>query len=158
MHMRVLFVCLGNICRSPAAQGVFSALAAQSGNDRIEADSAGTSGWHVGEPPYPPMISACAARGVDISGQRARQFSPEDFGRFDLIVAMDGENLHEIERQRPPGSQTPARLLLDHAPDAGRQDVPDPYYSGDYQEALDLIEAGARGLLASIAAPPGPRA
>ena len=150
--MRVLFVCLGNICRSPAAEGVFSALAEAAGAE-IAADSAGTSGWHLGEPPHPPMIRACARRGIDISALRARRFEAADFGRFDLLIAMDEDNLREIERQRPAGSETPVRLLLDHAPQCGLREVPDPYYSGDYEQALDLIEAGARGLLDDLGWP-----
>lgn len=143
--MRVLFVCLGNICRSPAAEGVFRTMAPD-----IVTDSAGTGGWHVGEPPYGPMQGAALARGFDLSDLRARQFCAADFERFDLIVAMDASNLADIERQRPKGSATPVRLFTDYAPEAGMDHVPDPYYTRDFDGALDLIDIAARGLVASL--------
>lgn len=147
--MRVLFVCLGNICRSPAAEGVFRAAAEAAGLD-VEADSAGTAGWHVGNPPYGPMISAASGRGIDLQSLRARQFSARDFDRFDLIIAMDSENMKDIERLRPAGNETPVRLFLDFAPHTGASEVPDPYYTRNFDEALDLIEAAAQGLLAEL--------
>ncbi len=137
---RILFVCLGNICRSPAAEGVTRALAAARGMD-LSLDSAGTGDWHVGQPPHPPMIAAARARGVDLGGLRARQVAPADFGRFDLILGMDRANLAAIERLRPPGSATPVLLFL------GDTEVPDPYFDGSFETALDLIEAGAARLL-----------
>ena len=145
MTSRILFVCLGNICRSPAAEGVFRALAPE-----VETDSCGTSGWHVGEPPYGPMQAAARARGHDISDLRARQFTPVDFDRFDLIVAMDAANQQEIETRRPTGNTTPVRLLTDFAPETGADHVPDPYYTRDFDGVLDLIETAARGLKASL--------
>ena len=144
--MRVLCVCLGNICRSPTAEAV---LRAQAG-DRIEVDSAGTAGWHVGKPPYAPAIEAAVARGYDLRLLRARQITPADFDRFDLILAMDEDNLADIESLRPAETDTPVRLFLDYAPDVGRTAVPDPYYTRDFEEALDLIEVAARGLLAKL--------
>jgi len=146
--LRIVFVCLGNICRSPAAEGVFRALCTAAGRaDRV--DSAGTSDWHLGSPPYGEMVAAAAARGVDLSALRARRFTAEDFDSFDLIIAMDKQNVRDIERLRPPGNATPVQLLLDHAPGAATREVPDPYYTRDFETALDLIEAGARGLLAA---------
>jgi len=141
MTTRILFVCLGNICRSPAAQGVFRVLAPE-----VDTDSAGTSGWHIGEPSYKPMQDAAAARGLDISDLRARQFHPGDFAAFNLIIAMDGANLRDIEAQRPKGNETPVRLFTDFIPDAGIDHVPDPYHTRDFEGALDLIEDAARGL------------
>ncbi len=149
MTTRVLFVCLGNICRSPMAEGVFAALARAAGF-AVETDSAGTGDWHAGDPPYPPAIRAAAARGYDISGQRARQVRREDFDRFDLILTMDAANLGTMERLRPDTSRAELRPLLSYAKETGRGEVPDPYYTGDFEEALDLIEAGARGVLASM--------
>ena len=146
---RVLFVCLGNIRRSPAAEAVFHQLAAASGLD-VATDSAGTSNWHIGNPPYGPMIRAAAARGYDLSMLGARQFRRADFSDFDLIIGMDGENIGDIERLRPAGSQTPAARLLDYAPQCGLRDVPDPYYTRDFDGALDLIETASRGLLKSL--------
>lgn len=145
MASRILFVCLGNICRSPAAEGVFRALAPD-----IETDSCGTGDWHVGAPPYAPMQTAARARGYDISDLRARQFVPEDFDRFDLIVAMDDANLRAIEAQRPAGNATPVRLFTDFAPETGADHVPDPYFTRDFDGALALIEIAARGLKASL--------
>lgn len=141
MTTRILFVCLGNICRSPAAEGVARALL-----PGLEIDSAGTSDWHVGEPPYGAMQAAARSRGIDLGGLRARQFQPGDFHRFDLILAMDSDNRDEIEGLRPKGSDTPVRLFTDYAPETGADHVPDPYYTRDFDGALDLIEAAARGL------------
>ncbi|MEY1556521.1 low molecular weight protein-tyrosine-phosphatase [Yoonia sp. R2331] len=140
--MKVLCVCLGNICRSPAAEGVLRALAPD-----WTIDSAGTGGWHVGDAPYGPMQDAARRRGLDLSRLRARQFHPDDFTRFDLILAMDARNLADIEAQRPAGAGTPVRLMAD-------RDVPDPYYTGDFDGALDLIEAAARQLVSDMTAAP----
>jgi protein-tyrosine phosphatase len=136
----ILFVCLGNICRSPAAEGVVRAMAAAQGVE-IVLDSAGTGDWHVGRPPHPPMVAAARARGWDLSALRARQIVREDFDRFDLILGMDRANLAAIERLRPPGNMTPVRLFL------GDAEVPDPYFDDSFDAALDLVEAGAARLL-----------
>ena len=145
MTTRILFVCLGNICRSPAAEGVFRSLAPD-----IPCDSAGTGGWHVGEPPYAPMQAAARRRGHDLSDLRARQFEVADFDRFDLIVAMDDANRRDIEALRPAGSATPVRLFTDYIADAHATHVPDPYYTRDFDGALDLIETAAKGLYAAL--------
>lgn len=145
MPTRILFVCLGNICRSPAAEGVFRALVPE-----VKTDSAGTSSWHVGEPPYGPMQAAAQARGLDISDLRARQFSVADFDAFDLIIAMDADNLQTIEAQRPAGNDTPLHLFTDYASGSGADHVPDPYYTRDFDGCLDLIEHAARGLQAAL--------
>jgi protein-tyrosine phosphatase len=145
MTTRILFVCLGNICRSPAAEGVFRALVPEA-----RTDSAGTSGWHIGDPPYGPMQEAARARGLDISDLRARQFEAADFDRFDLIVAMDSKNLRAIEALRPAGCATRVALFTDYADGAGADHVPDPYYTRDFDGALDLIETCARGLAARL--------
>jgi len=142
MTQRILFVCLGNICRSPAAEGVFRARAPQ-----IETDSAGTSGWHIGEPPYGPMQTAAQARGIDLSDLRSRKFTAQDFHHFDLIIGMDRSNISDIEDLRPEGSQTPVRLLTDFAPELDADHVPDPYYTRDFDGVLDLIEATVAGLI-----------
>ncbi|WP_407495398.1 low molecular weight protein-tyrosine-phosphatase [Pseudooceanicola sp. MF1-13] len=142
---RILFVCLGNICRSPAAEGVVRAM-----DPTLTLDSCGTGGWHVGEAPYGPMQQAAMARGYDLSDLRARQFTPKDFARFDLILCMDGQNLEDVEAQRPNGAKTPVRLFTDYAPQLGADKVPDPYYTRDFDGALDLIESCAKGLLKSL--------
>ncbi len=144
--IHVLFVCLGNICRSPAAEVVFRDMAGQVGLD-VEADSAGTAGWHVGKPPYEPMIRAAAARGYDLRPLRARRFVAEDFSRFDLLLAMDGDNLRDMEILRPPGNDTPAELFLSCMSNAPFSDVPDPYYTRDFEQTLDLIEQASRDLI-----------
>jgi len=143
--VKVLFVCLGNICRSPAAEGVFREMARD-----VETDSAGTGGWHVGEPPYGPMQAAARARGYDFGDLRARQFTAADFDRFDLIIGMDASNIANMERLRPAGNETPVRLLTDYAPERGMDEVPDPYYTRDFDGVLDLIEACAKGLKVAL--------
>ncbi len=147
MTTRVLFVCLGNICRSPSAEGVFAALS--KGLD-VQIDSAGTSDWHVGDPPYGPMQAAARARGYDLSPLRARQVSARDFDDFDLIIGMDGDNLSNMERLRPAGNQTPLCVFTDYAPETGADHVPDPYYTRDFDQTLDLVEAASRGLITTL--------
>ncbi|HKL69777.1 low molecular weight protein-tyrosine-phosphatase [Salibaculum sp.] len=142
---RVLFVCLGNICRSPAAEGVVRSRLPDLG-----LDSAGTGGWHVGAPPYGPMQAAARARGHDLSDLRARQFDPSDFEAFELIFAMDAANLRDIEAQRPPGNAT---RVENFAELAGAAEVPDPYYTRDFEGCLDLIEACAEALSRRFAVP-----
>lgn len=145
--MRILFLCLGNICRSPAAEAVFRSLAAQAGLS-VTLDSAGTGGWHAGEPPHPPMQAAARRRGHDLSALRARQLEPADFSRFDLILAMDRQNLRDAQKIRPEAAT--ARLEMFLQTKAGRDDVPDPWYSGDFDGCLDIIEAGAAAWLARL--------
>lgn len=116
----------------------------------VTVDSAGTSDWHIGNPPYGPAIAAGKARGYDLSPLRARQFTPADFERFGHIVAMDAANLADIEAQRPAGNTTPVTLCLSHAAGDTPRDVPDPYYTRDFDEALNLIEAASAGLIAQL--------
>ena len=154
--MKVLFVCLGNICRSPTAHGVLAQLAAQRWPGLVQrVDSAGTGGWHVGEPPDPRTQAAARARGYELGALRARQVSPADFAAFDLVLAMDRANL---ERLRPlaAAARGAARLalFLEYAGHPSRNEVPDPYYGGPqgFEAVLDLIEDAAQRLLARIAA------
>src|SRR3954471_23362395 len=146
--MRVLFVCMGNICRSPTAEGVLRRLVREEGlEDRVEIDSAGTGGWHAGAPPDERATEAARRRGLDLAGA-ARQVEPADFERFDLILAMDRDNLAELRRLAPDDeARGKLRLLL------GDRDVPDPYYGGErgFEDVLDLVEAGCRDLLAELA-------
>jgi protein-tyrosine phosphatase len=138
MSLSILCVCLGNICRSPTGEALLQAAL-----PRARVDSAGTSGWHVGDPPYGPMQAAARARGYDLSTQRARQVTPGDFHRFDLILAMDSSNLQDLQAIRPADATAELRLFLDplkHAP----ADVPDPYYTRDFDGVLDLIERAAQ--------------
>ncbi len=153
--MRILFVCLGNICRSPTAEVVFRAVAAREAPDlMLEVDSAGTAGYHVGEPPDRRTREAAARRGYDLSALRARVIEPNDFERFDLILAMDRENLRALQRRAPAHARERLRLFLEFAPEAGVSEVPDPYYGGPngFEDVLDLIEAASRGLVAHLRA------
>lgn len=144
----VLFVCLGNICRSPTAEAVFRHRAAQAGL-QVVVDSCGTGGWHAGEPPHMPAIEAAARRGYDMRALRARQLTADDFRRFDHVLVMDRSNLADALAVMPAGGAVP-RLFLDHAPELGRSDVPDPWYTRDFDGALDLIEAASDGLLRDL--------
>jgi|SRR5690606_21928735 len=141
----VLFVCTGNICRSPTAEGVLRYMSREMGME-VHVESAGTHGYHAGEPPDERSQRVARVRGYDLSAQRARQVRPEDFERFDLIVAMDQGHLRLLERDCPPEHRAKLRLLVD-----GR-DVPDPYYGGPegFERVLDLVEAGCRRLLQDL--------
>ena len=143
MTYRILFVCLGNICRSPTAEAVTRAKAQQRGFDLV-LDSAGTGDWHVGKPPYGPMQAAVSARGYDLSSLRARQVGRKDFAAFDLIIAMDDDNVADLRGLNPEAA---VRAFTDFAPERGATHVPDPYFTRDFDGALTLIESCADGLL-----------
>ena len=149
----VLFVCLGNICRSPLAEAAFRAEAERIGLD-VEADSAGTAEWHAGRPPDRRAVAAARRQGVDISHLRARQVAASDFQRFDHVVAMDASNLAALEALRPAGSKAHLSLLLDHAVGREGEAVADPYYGGDadFDVTWRDVAAGAAGLARRIAA------
>ena len=151
MTRRILFFCMGNICRSPTAEGVMRAKLAAAGLD-VEVDSAGTHGYHVGEPPDERSQEHASLRGYDLSHLRARKLVAEDFSRFDLVLAMDGDNLAHAERLCPPGERRRLKLLMDYAPHTGRPHVPDPYYGGPagFDEVLDLVEVACEGLIATL--------
>lgn len=161
---RVLFVCMGNICRSPAAEGVARHLAAEDGLDeQLEIESAGTIAYHAGEPPDSRMRTAASARGYELDG-RARQVTPEDFERFDLLIAMDRDNLAELRELRSElddsiRNRAELRLLSDFLPEGSAIDVPDPYYGGErgFEQVLDMIEEAVPRLLGELLkATPGP--
>lgn len=146
----VLFVCMGNICRSPMAEAVFRHLVDAAGlADQIAIDSAGTGGWHIGERPHRGTQDVLRKNGVAVGDQRARQVQTSDFSHFEYIVAMDDENLADLARFHPQARER-ARLLLSYAPGAPAREVPDPYYSGGFDHVYDLVTAGCRGLLAEI--------
>lgn len=150
--MRVLFVCLGNICRSPTAEGVFRHRVREAGlEERIHIDSAGTGDWHVGKAPDSRTCRAARLRGYDLSGLRARQFQREDFERFDLVLAMDRSNLRHIQAVRPATAWAELDLFLRRY-DMALDEVPDPYYGGEdgFEQVLDLIERASDALLAEI--------
>jgi protein-tyrosine phosphatase len=148
---RVLFVCMGNICRSPTAEGVMRRLVAAAGlGDRIEIDSAGTGAWHAGSGPDPRAVAAAARRGISLTGV-ARQVHLDDFDDFDLIVALDRENARDLRRIAPDETaRAKVRLLREYDPGHGGDlDVPDPYYGADdgFAEVLELVDAACRGLI-----------
>jgi protein-tyrosine phosphatase len=149
---RVLFVCLGNICRSPAAEAAFRHLAREAGlNDRFAIDSAGTGAWHVGEPADRRMRLAAGRRGIEVTSV-ARKVVAEDFERFDHIFAMDADNLRALHRMAPPAHRDKIRLFRDLDPDDPGGDVPDPYYGGPdgFDEVLDIVTRAARALLEDL--------
>jgi protein-tyrosine phosphatase len=150
--MRVLFVCMGNICRSPTAEGVFRRALNALGNTSIEIDSAGTHAYHSGEPPDRRAIAAAQKRGIDLSALRARTVVDEDFARFDLILAMDRDNLDVLQRRAPARCHDRIKLVMEFAPDAYMREVPDPYYGGTqgFEAVLDLLEQAAQGLLREL--------
>ncbi len=144
---RILFVCLGNICRSPAAEGVLRAKARDRGMS-LYIESAGTGAWHAGDPPDARMIKAAGRRGYDLSHQRARKVTDADFFEFDYLLAMDLSNQVDLLEVAPPNRECDIRLFLDFA-DSETRETPDPYYGGDqgFEHVLDLIELGAAGFL-----------
>ncbi len=155
-EIAVLFVCTGNICRSPAAEGVMRhALAAAGLEGRVAVDSAGLGSWHVGDPPDGRAIRCGAQRGYDLSAQRARQFRQADFDDFSLILGMDRGHVRELHGLRPGDAKGDVGLFLDYLPEEdphfGR-DVPDPYYGdmSDYELSLDLIERATPGLIEAL--------
>ncbi|HEX8239986.1 MAG TPA: low molecular weight protein-tyrosine-phosphatase [Allosphingosinicella sp.] len=153
MKSSVLFVCLGNICRSPLAEAAFRREVEQLGLD-VEIDSAGTGDWHIGYPPDPRAAAVAARNGIDISNMKARLVGPEDFRRFEHIVALDSNNLRDLERLRPADGKARLSLLLDHVEGREGQTVADPYYGDDshFDAAWDDVTVGARALAQKIAA------
>jgi protein-tyrosine phosphatase len=155
--VRLLFVCMGNICRSPTAEGVMRGLVREQGlEDAVETDSAGTGAWHLGDAPDARATAAARARGILLEGA-ARQVAPADFTDYDLILAADRRNLRDLQAVLPAGARARVHLLREFDPDAAGApdlDVPDPYYGGDdgFEHVLDLVEAACRGLLDSLRA------
>lgn len=155
MTVRVLFVCLGNVCRSPMAEAVFRHLVEQAGlADQIVVDSAGTSDYHIGEPAHPGTRAILSAHGIGYSG-RARRITRADFDRFDYILAMDDDNLADLRRLAPPETPAVIRRFLDFADNVSTREVPDPYYNGQFEYVYRLVRRGAEGLLAHIRAEKG---
>jgi protein-tyrosine phosphatase len=156
---RVLFVCMGNICRSPTAEGVFRKLVAERAPELdIQIDSAGTHSYHEGDPPDPRARRAAERRGVDLSTLRARRVSAADFAHFELVLAMDEQNLGHLLEQCPAEHRDRVKLLLEFAPHLDRREVPDPYYGGSsgFEHVLDLVEAAGAGLLEHLLRTPPP--
>jgi protein-tyrosine phosphatase len=146
-------VCLGNICRSPTAEGVLRALLREEAPHlEVQVDSAGTADYHIGDAPDRRSQRAALQRGIDISALRGRQVEPADFSRFDYILAMDENNLRELEQLRPRHARAKLKLFMDYAPEEGSREVPDPYYrdAAAFEQVLDLTAAAARGFIASL--------
>ena len=151
--VKVLFVCLGNICRSPTAEGVFRKLVREENLEHLfEIDSAGTHAYHIGEPPDERAQAACARRGIDINRLCGRKAVAEDIKRFDYVLAMDRDNFNDLIDICPAGHETTIRLFMEFAPNRPEDEVPDPYFGGvsGFDRVLDMIEDAARGLLEEI--------
>jgi len=151
----VLFVCLGNICRSPTAEGVFTHMCRKQGvADSLHIDSAGTAGWHAGKAPDARAVTAAALQDIDLSALRARQVSQDDFSGFDYILAMDEDNLADLRSLQPDDTRARVDLFLDYAPGMSVRNVPDPYYGGDdgFVQVLELVRAASAGLLTHLIA------
>jgi protein-tyrosine phosphatase len=153
MTVKILFVCLGNICRSPTAEAVFRAMHLATAPELpIEVDSAGTGDYHIGEPPDARAQKAARRRGYDMANLRARLIETADFERFDLILAMDRANVADLRRLAPPDFRDRVRLLLEFAAEVDETEVPDPYYGGatGFEQVLDLVEAASLGVIEHI--------
>ena len=152
-QVKILFVCMGNICRSPTAHGVFRALVEKAGlAHRILIDSAGTHAYHEGEPPDKRALSTAERRGIQMADLTARRVAPEDFHAFDYIVAMDQDNYMALSSICPEALYDKIYLLMDFSPQARTREVPDPYYGGPagFERVFDLVESGAEALLQEI--------
>jgi len=150
----ILLVCMGNICRSPTAEGVVRKLATEEGlASRLVIDSAGTHAYHINEPPDPRSVAAALARGIDLREQRARAIDTRDFHEFDLILAMDPDNLKFLQRMQPADSRARLSLFLSYSRATPDQPVPDPYYGGDngFERVLDLLEEAGGHLVKQLA-------
>ncbi len=151
--VKVLMVCMGNICRSPLAHGRFQALVEEQGlADRIQIDSAGTHAYHVGKQPDPRSQDVALRNGLDLSSQRARHVSPDDFERFDYIIAMDRDNYAILQSHANEGNRHKLKMFLDYAPGVPEDEVPDPYYGGPdgFNHVYRLVDAASQGLLKAI--------
>ncbi|MBL95359.1 MAG: phosphotyrosine protein phosphatase [Magnetovibrio sp.] len=149
----VLFVCLGNICRSPLAEGVFTKLVSDNRlAKQVSVDSAGTGSWHTGNPPDKRAQTTALVHGIDISGFRARQVSLRDFDRFEYIIAMDNSNKSDLLNLSPKSAVHRVQLFMDFSSEFFSKEVPDPYYGGDegFEQVFSMIETGSSGLLTEI--------
>ena len=151
--MKLLFVCMGNICRSPTAKAVFDRHLQQANlTDIVYTESAGTHGYHVGEPPDHRAQSVALETGIDISRDLSRQLKANDFFQFDIILVMDERNRENALRMAPQGAKASLKLIMDYAPDYGLREVPDPYYGGDegFTRVLDMLDHAAQALITDL--------
>jgi protein-tyrosine phosphatase len=159
LHKSILFVCLGNICRSPIAEGMFRHIASQRNLlNCFTIDSAGLGSWHIGHPPDDRAQAAMRLRGIDISSLRGRRIIPADFEKFDLILAMDRANRDALLKQAPKERRDKVRLLMDFAPNLTVHEIPDPLFgqNNGFDYVCQLVDAACRGLLVSLTARPSP--
>jgi len=151
MKTKILFVCMGNICRSPTAEGSFrSIVLKQKLSDFFEIDSAGTHAYHIGNPPDSRSQQTARKYGIDLSNQKARQVHEIDFYYYDYIIAMDTDNIQILRSIRPADSQSQIKLLLDYLPDTSFQSVPDPYFEGKFDEVFEMIYAACASFLENL--------
>ena len=151
MKTRVLFVCMGNICRSPTAEGIFrSIVSKQELSDFFEIDSAGTHAYHIGNPPDSRSQKTARKHGVDLSNQRARKIHESDFFYYDYIIAMDTDNIEILRSICPANSQSQIKLLLDYRPDSSFPSVPDPYFEGKFDEVFEMVHSACTAFLENL--------
>lgn len=149
--IKVLFVCLGNICRSPMAEAMFRDLVKREGlEEKIEVDSAGTGDWHIGHPPHRGTLEILKKNGIGAEGLKARQIVSTDLEEFDYIIAMDSDNMANIRKLQAQYPKASIGVLLDYVPHIQNKDVPDPYFTGNFTEVYELVEQGCKELLAYI--------
>lgn len=151
--INILFVCMGNICRSPSAEGFFiNALQASDYREQVSTDSAGTHGYHIGHSPDARAVSTASGFGVDISRLRARKVKVSDFNNFEMIIAMDRDNFEDLQRIRPAGSKADLKMMMEYHPEGLPKEVPDPYYGGmdGFNYMCELLDSATRGLLTDI--------
>ncbi|UIR30333.1 low molecular weight phosphotyrosine protein phosphatase [Priestia flexa] len=149
--VKVLFVCLGNICRSPMAEAIFRKIVKDKGlEQQIEVDSAGTGNWHEGKPPHEGTLRILTDNQIDVTGLTARQVIEEDLNQFDYIIGMDAENVGNLRRMAGHHRDVRIERLLDYVPHLSVENVPDPYYTGDFDEVYGLVTAGCKQLVEEI--------
>ncbi|WP_077210881.1 low molecular weight protein-tyrosine-phosphatase [Bacillus dakarensis] len=151
--IKVLFVCLGNICRSPMAEAMFRELVKKKGlEEQIYIDSAGTGNWHIGEPPHKGTVEILSKNNISVEGLKARQIQPQDLENFDYIIAMDADNRKNINMIKAAYPKADVSVLLEYVPEIADKDVPDPYFTGNFLEVYELVEKGCSALLSKIIA------
>lgn len=149
--IKVLFVCLGNICRSPMAEAMFRELVKREGlENKIEVDSAGTGDWHIGHPPHKGTVEILKKNNIGVEGLKARQIESRDLEDFDYVIAMDSDNVTNIGKLKSEYPKAVVKVLLDFVPHIKEKDVPDPYFTGNFEQVYNLVEQGSKGLLEYI--------